>query len=262
MRHNIFLKAFFVLALAMSSRAGLKNFTFRGTVAWVDDRNFQLPATVTNGSSFEGFFVFDTSIVDENTDSGVGDYWHRSGPVGITVKVGPYVFRTHPDHVEFLVEVVNRPQQDNYLLRSYHNVSSIGLPVEHISWQLDDATGAALSTDALPLTPPSLAAFQSVFGLDIRGPLFGGFLIRGHVTAIEETPLVIPTRPEVSIVDAVEISFPTKLGYFYQVQFSHDMETWNNFGSPMLGTGEALSAFVRKVPGQAMFYRAEIANTP
>jgi hypothetical protein len=263
MRHDLLIKAPLLLVLCtLTTHGALKNFSFRGIINLVDDRTFQLPASITNGAPFEGFYVFDTSIPDDNSDATVGDYWHRNGPVGIVVKVGGLVFRTHPDHVELLIEVVDRQDQDNYLVRSYNNVCSSGLAVSHISWQLDDPTGTALSNDTLPTTPPTLTAFQSFFGLDIRSDGFiGGFQIRGAVTSIEETPLIIPTRPEVTILEAVEISFPTKLGYFYQIQYSHDMETWFDFGPRVLGTGETHSAFVRKA-SKAAFYRAEIASTP
>jgi hypothetical protein len=227
----------------------------------VMDLEFQLDASVTNGAPFEGFYVFDTGIADSNTDATVGDYEHSSGPVGIVVKIGSYVFRTHPEHVEFLVEVVNR-ERDNYLLRSYHNVSSTGLLVDHIAWQLDDPTGTALTNDFLPLTPPPISKFQSQVGFSVEGIGFPGFFIRGNVTAIEETPIVIPNRPQVSVAEAVEISFPTKLGYFYQVQYSHDMESWTNTGVTLMGTGDTVKTFVRKVENRHTFYQAVIANTP
>jgi hypothetical protein len=66
--------------------------------------------------------------------------------------------------------------------------------VEHISWQLDDPTLAALSSEALPVDAPVLADWQSFFGITITGcPAedFNGvfcnslstFFIRAHVTS-------------------------------------------------------------------------------
>jgi hypothetical protein len=256
------LKVLLLLAFFAASevQASLRNFAFKGTIAMLEDMSFQLDGSVTNGASFEGYYIFDTAIVDSNGDSTVGDYWHHDGAVGIVVKVGSYVFRTHPEHVEFLVEVVNR-DTDNYLLRSYHNISSTGIPVDHISWQLDDSSGTALNNDALLTAPPTLSAYQSIFGLTITGDQIGGYLIRGNVTSIQETPIVIPNRPEVTINEAVAISFPTRLGYFYQVQYSFDLQNWSNVGAVLMGTGENVSTFVRKPATQQTYYRAQIANT-
>jgi hypothetical protein len=264
MRRNFAIKAILLLAIsfcALNARAGLRNFAFHGTVTIVDDMSFQLDGSVTNGAPFEGYYIFESSTPDSNLDTTVGDYWHYSGTVGIVVKVGSYVFRTNPDHVDFLVEVVDR-NQDNYLLRSYHNISSTGVPVDHISWQLDDVTGAALTSDALPDAPPILSAYQSAFGLTISGDQLMGYLIRGDVTSIAETPIVIPNRPEVNIAEAVELSFPTKLGYFYQVQYSFDLDNWTNAGAVLLGTGDTVSTFIRKPATRQTYYRAQIANTP
>jgi hypothetical protein len=249
-----------LFALTMSAHAALRNFTFHGTVEMVDDMSFQLDGSVTNGAPFEGFYVFDTATADSNSDSTVGDYRYSSGPVGIVVKMGSYVFRTNPDHVNFLLEVVNR-DRDNYLLRSYINISSTGLLIDHIAWQLDDPTGAALSNDLLPLAP-TLSKFQSLFGFTVEGAGFPGLFIRGHISSVVETPIVIPNPPAVTVAEAVELSFPTKLGYFYQVQYSHNMQSWTNTGVTLMGTGDTVKTFVRKVENRHTFYQAVISNTP
>ena len=58
-------------------------------------------------------------------------------------------------------------------------------PMNHISWQLDDPTAAALSSPALPIVPPVLQDWQSNFGLDISsmGGMSEMFLIRSDVTS-------------------------------------------------------------------------------
>jgi hypothetical protein len=167
-------------------------FNFTGKVAEVTDRGGLLDGSVQAGSPLTGSYTIDPTTPDSNNDPTVGDYWHKAAGYGLLVKIGKYEFKTDPARVHFLLEVVNRAQCDNYLLRSYHNVSSgPGLPadaVDHIAWQLDDPTGKALHSDALPLAPPVLAAWQSIFGLtlDNHGRADGksGLFIRCHVDFI------------------------------------------------------------------------------
>ena len=248
-----------LLFLVISARAEIKNFTFQGTIELVDDQAFVLDGSITNGAAFEGFYIFDSAVADSNSDSTVGDYRFTNSAFGLVVKVGTYVFRTNPGHVDFLIEVVNRPGQDNYLLRSYNNVCSQPVTIDHIAWQLDDSSGTALADDLLPLAPPVLSAYQSIFGLTLDGGC-NSFFIRGRVTAISEAPAVIPVRPAVEIGNAVEVRWPSRLGYFYQIQRSDDMKTWTDVGEPVLGDGTTLSRFLAGQPGSSVFYRAEIAN--
>ena len=80
------------------------------------------------------------------------------------------------------------------------------------------------------------------------------------VEAINENPTVVPNRSEITLGDAVEVKWPSRLGYFYQVQSSEDLETWTNLGTPVLGDGKELSQFFRRQSGKNTYYRAEIAN--
>ena len=247
-----------LFSLHVATRAEIKNFAFQGSVTRLENPSFVLDGSITNGSTFEGFYIFESTASDSNSASDVGDYRFNQSVFGVVVKVGNYVFRTNPRHVDFLIEVVNGPN-DSYLIRSYQNICSQPLLLEAISWQLDDPTGTALADDSLPLTPPVLSAFQSAFGFTISGAC-DSFLIRGTVSSIMESPGVIPERPATTVGDAVQIQWPTKMGYFYQIQASSDLETWTDIDQPIMGDGTDLSKYVPRQPGKGVFYRAEISN--
>jgi hypothetical protein len=126
---------------------------------------------------------------DSSESPNVGAYESTMKKTGITVNTKHFVFKTDPNDVNFLVEISdNNSGQDNYLLRSYNNLPlANGAPVEHIAWQLDDPTQTAVSSDALPTTAPTLADYQSIFGLTVQGEdLASGdpFFIRAHVTKV------------------------------------------------------------------------------
>lgn len=146
---------------------------FAAHVDSVSDRDNLLGGAIGVGDTITGTYRYDSTTPDTNASPSVGDYWQSTAPYGISVQAGPFVFQTDPARVEFLVEIVDdlgSPTRDNYLLRSYRNLPlSNGVPVEHISWQLDDSTASALSSPALPTAPPVLSSWQSLFGMVLEG---------------------------------------------------------------------------------------------
>jgi len=168
-------------------------------VETVDDPDNILGGTVAPaimvGDNITGTYTYNPAITDSNALPTVGDYRHTSSPCGITVNAGGFVFQTDPSNVDFLVEICNDhgtpTARDNYLLRSYNNLPlSSGALVDHIAWQLDDDTCTALSSEALPTTPPVLTDWESIFGLTLEGhdpadPTGFGYFIRAHVTTAE-----------------------------------------------------------------------------
>lgn len=164
-------------------------------VTQVEDLDGVLGNTIHPGDEITGFYIYNSTAQDSNTLATVGDYWHASQPYGITLGANGVEFKTDPNNVQFLVEIVNdhpptHPSlaRDNYLLRSYNNVFSVAGTTGHISWQLDDSTTSALSSEALPTDPPALADWQSIFGLTIDGfsdDFFSWFFIRSHVTSAQ-----------------------------------------------------------------------------
>ena len=266
MRNGLVFLHFLTIVLSSASlNAALKNFTFHGTISTVSDASLQLDGSITNGTPVQGFYIFDSATADTNPDSTVAHYRTANSSCGIIVQVGNYVFRTNPRKVDFLIEIVNR-DTDHHLIRSYLNLANKPLPIGHIAWQLDDSTGIALSDTALPLTPPILTTFPGGPGLTVSGggsDLETGFFIRANITEIEEAPYIIPERPENTIDDAVAVSWPSRLGYFYQIQKSEDnFETWTDIGEPVLGDGTVLTRYFLRERGKKSFYRAEIANFP
>lgn len=160
---------------------------FKARVAYVDDRANALQKAIRVDDVIRGTYLYDRATPDSNALESVGDYWHEEPPFGITVVAGGFLFRTDPDNVRFLVEIVNdhTSGRDNYLLRSYNNLPLWnGAFVEHIAWQLDDDTATAIDTADLPALPPELGAWQSVFGLTLEGTGAERFFVRAHVEEV------------------------------------------------------------------------------
>lgn len=243
----------------IATHADVINIGIGGIITSVTDTSFVLDSSITNGTPFQGYYVYDTGGTNSNGDPTVGDYRFTNSASGIVIKAGNYVFRTNPLHVDFLIELVDRPGSDSYVLHSYNNLCSQPLLVDHIAWQLDDSTGNALTAVGLPGTPPVLANFTQTGGLTVQGggcPF--GYFFRGVVTSAAPNPSAIPETPAVTIHEAVEIQWPSALGYFYQLQASNDMTNWTNIGQPVVGDGSTQSRTVPK--GTNAYFRAEIVN--
>ena len=158
------------------------------TVRSVDDPDNLLNNRVAPGDIITGFYSYNSFAVDSNPLPEVGDYRYTTAPNGIRLNVVGLTFGTDPANVDFLLEVTNNYENlDNYNLISYNNlfaVSAMGQFVMNmIEWQLDDPTQTALSSAALPRTPPVLSNWQSIFGLTIWSTGDDFFLIRADVTS-------------------------------------------------------------------------------
>jgi hypothetical protein len=134
--------------------------------------------------------------------------------------------------------------------------------VSEIYWQLDSLTPSAITNDALLTTPPNLSDFGQIFGFEVTGPSSPQreYLLRGTVTSIVEAPAVIPQRPSTTVEKAIQISWPSSLGCFYQIQSAEDEITWFNVGEPILGDGTTLSGFFRLNKDKKISYRVNIAD--
>lgn len=179
-----------VLALgAANVRAEIVTIKLEGELTYVDPYLTWLNENFTVGDVITGTYVYDTATPDTSGSSRSGHYWYYSEPYGLSLSSGGYVFRTDPSNVEFLIAVLNRDADDGYLLRSYNNLA---LPddviVDHISWQLNDYSGTALSSDALLATPLILEDWESIYGLMVTFGYKGGWGIRAEVTSVELIP--------------------------------------------------------------------------
>ena len=100
------------------------------TISSISDSDGFLTGHIGVGDIIHGTYIYETTTVDTNALSEVGDYRHTTAPFGITLEVNGYLFRTDPDIVDFLVELCNDhdDNHDAYLLRSYNNLFDITVP--------------------------------------------------------------------------------------------------------------------------------------
>jgi len=182
-----------LLAVALPVQATLITIEIEAIVDAVEDSGNYLEGQISPGYIITGSYVYESTTLDSNPSSSVGDYQHYTSPYGIFLSVGGFNFETDLTNVNFVLEVVNDyPSGDNYLLRSYNNLAlSNGTLVEHITWQLDDSTGSALSSDVLPTSPPVLDNWQSMNDLSLYGERAGWGIDATVTSAVPEPSTIL-----------------------------------------------------------------------
>lgn len=145
-------------------------------VKHVYDPNNLLGGAIKVNDTIKGKYTYDSNVTDSEPDPTIGYYEYNSSNFGIEFKTGRLVFETDQSNVIGLIYIGNNcseyyNNQDLYVLVSYNNLQlSEGIEVNVIGWRLDDLTGNALSSDALPTTAPVLSDWtQSAIGLIIWG---------------------------------------------------------------------------------------------
>ena len=188
---KILAAVFVILALSVNSlEATIITINLTAEIAEVYDISGLLEGNVNVGDTITGSYTYDSSTPDSNPLETIGSYEHFNAPYGVTLSVGGFVFQTDPDNVDFLVTILNDNNgSDDYTFGSYNNLPlSNGVGVSFISWALDDYTATALSSDALPTTPPVLEDWESIAGITITYGPKGSSMIRAHVTSAVPEP--------------------------------------------------------------------------
>ena len=181
--------AYLVLGLGMAN-AQVITIGIEAVVDGVMDSTNALEGKVNAGDLITGSYTYDTLTPDTATNPDIGRYWHYTSPYGVSLSAGGFVFETDPANVDFVVEIVNGNGRDGYLFRSYNNVPlSNSVMVDHISWQLDDYSGQAMSSTLLPSTGPVLSAWPESNWLHVTGDKETSyFTISAQVTSVQVVP--------------------------------------------------------------------------
>jgi hypothetical protein len=188
-----FLAALTVLQ-SVPARAETVSIDITATVDDVREEDNFLQGKVKVGDTIRGTYVYESTTPDSNDSPLYGVYEHSALPYGIDLSVNGLRFRTDPNYLDFSIGIVNDyvdilgRTNDNYGVSSSLNIieglASPFMGYFMIYFQLDDYTGTALSSDALPTMPPVLADYQSGNLLYIDPYVMGytDFFIMGHIT--------------------------------------------------------------------------------
>jgi len=169
-----------------AAQAALITIDIEAVVDSVMDEGNYLEGKIKAGDIITGFYTYDSSATRLPGDR----YEFYSAASGVVLSVGGFDFKTDASSVYFEMGIGNDLSWgDTYFFISFNNVPLFnGAPVDYISWQLDDLTGNALASDALPITSPVLEDWQ---GNRLRLEADRTYFIDGHVTSAIPDPATI-----------------------------------------------------------------------
>lgn len=174
---------------ALPAHAELITIQITGQVDSIYDPYGYFKGKIKVGDLVEGTYVYQSSTPDSDLSDPIkGTYYHYIPPAGISLSAGSVQFASDPFNLAFEVFTRNNIDSgdDIYGFISHRNLSLSGnVYVETISWQLNDSTGTAFSTDALPLTAPVLENWD---WNSLHIDTLRAFGISGHVTAATVIP--------------------------------------------------------------------------
>ena len=190
MRCSAILPAVLCLILpAVRTRAELVTIELTGEVTFVDESPI-LQGLFHIGDPVTGIYTYDADMGDKNPWGSVGDYDFNTEPYGVVLDLSGLTIQTDPNNVHFSIGILNNMNgRDSYGFSSDVNLPlPNGLPVRHISWQLDDWSATALSSDHLPTEAPVLEDWQRAGSLNIEFGFKGGSVIGAGI----ESATVVP----------------------------------------------------------------------
>ena len=197
------------------------------TVTQVTDSYNLLGGAIHVNDTITGKYIYNTEILDSNPDPNVGVYVHISSPYGVEVNAGGFVFKTDPNNVYFIINILNDygpygySPIDEYLLGSLNNLPlSNGLLVTGCEFSLVDTTATALSSTDLPTKAPVLTNWNSGQGLFIEGKNPSNpdqkYRILAHVTKAT-------TNNAIDIIETESGTPSMTIPYHYYIPF---MQIW------------------------------------
>jgi len=195
-RQTVTLMLLAIVLFVSPLKASIVNIGLKGKVTEINDYVANLlEGQIAVGDEISGNYKYNSEARDHNPSNSVGGYSHYEAPYGFFLNVGGFRFETDLDNVDFLVAVGdNSYGDDHYLLRSYSNLPFLNdVVIEQISWELDDFSAKALSSDALPLDAPSLEDWSLVSPLYVDGNIDGG--CSGLILAAEVTDVWLIPEP-------------------------------------------------------------------
>ena len=153
--------------------------TFCANVAMAEIVTVDISATVTNvsdpdnamsgqmqlGAVISGTYTYDTSLVDMDSSPQFGIYEHTAGAGGFALSAGGLSLETNNTGMpgDYGIHVSNDISDMYHVMSSRNKPLPNGAQIDYMAMDLYGGTGAALSSDALLLSPPNVAAFDEHF---------------------------------------------------------------------------------------------------
>lgn len=190
------------LALSLAAAdagAGPVTFAYAGTITGASalDPASPFPDPVDFGTPFNGTYTFDGSATNEIADPTSGSYASPLGTLTLNLAGLSFTF------TGISIGVVNSPGFDFYDVIFAENPTADNPTGIQLSLALTDFTGTALSSNALPLVPPSLSLFDTTNAFFFTDTIDGNQVeVAGSLDALDALAIPEPPAPIVPVIAA------------------------------------------------------------
>jgi hypothetical protein len=148
------LTAVLVLLVVQAGYAYPISFNFTGTVTQtIFDPADPYGGTIGFGTPIVGYYTFESTVADAvPLDNKTGSYTSNGNPFGMAVNIGGNIFNSF-GYLNIGV-ANNYPTGDQYTVTTQSSSGDL-----YLKLFLQDSTGTAFNSDALPKMPPNLSQF-------------------------------------------------------------------------------------------------------
>jgi len=136
---------------------------------------------------------------------------------------------------------------------SFQTAASMGAAGPSVFVFPDYDSGITHTSDFKSWTHRSTGLADQITVVAFCGDLWVGATSRGKITAAPVSGAPSLASPPVNIAPAVELTWPSTHGRYYQVQSSADNAQWSNLGPPLIGNGSTLRHTATATEGRRFF---------
>ncbi len=194
-------KSFIILVSLVSAlvtpiiQADIVKVEITGQISYIIDDANVLGGVIAIGAPITGWYAYESDTAPSILETSLAHYKFYSAPCGMFLEIGDLKFETAIQNRDVLVQIKNDypSRGDGFYMLSSNNVAVSEMPIERISWQLDDETGEALSSLELPTDILNLTDWQyNIISIDgVKTDDYGNkesLLIRATVTSATLVP--------------------------------------------------------------------------
>ena len=189
--------------LAGTSLAVPVTIQIEGVVDDIIDSGDNFSGAIEPCDVITGYYTYDSAAPDlTQSDPYKGTYVQYGASYGIFLETEGFAFEAEPEPIAFKLVVDNGTGEpghtdDMYYIQAESNNAPVdGEYVCRLSWHLEDYSGNAISSKALPLTEPYLPSWTDVNYMTIEGGIYDEesgrlqdkYSIQAHITTATLIP--------------------------------------------------------------------------
>ncbi len=154
----VFLVGLTLALIAPTIQASIIKVAITATITDIIDQAGILGGNASVGDEITGWYAYESNVTPSIQETNFAEYKFDFAPCGIFLEAGNLKFETNTQNCNFDVSISNDSPYggDVFYAVSKNNVTVSDMPINFISWQLNDDTMLALENTAILTGAPNL----------------------------------------------------------------------------------------------------------